>query len=566
MMVLYPYFSALFVIIPILATLQYWRYRHRSRQWRALHHPSQWHRMIQFSDSGHFFWQKAWLLLALSALIIALMRPQYGQRFEPIERTGRSIVFVVDTSLSMLAEDGAPTRLDLIKYHIQQLMNKTDQDQISIVAYASRAYTYLPLTHDVPAMNLFLNDMSVGMVGSGGSNINDALTVVTDAMADTPVSSRVVVIFSDGEFMPSLNPTILNTIRSKMNAVDVLVVGVGSPTGEPIPLTLDPATGTIVYKKDANGRIVVSRQDTQQLRTLATQMNGQFVDGQAVSPIVADTIYRQLSKAETTQIAQTQRIVPIDRYHWFVLMALICWTIGMVGPTIRKTLPSVSVMIFPFLMILSPPTLAAHPGHDAYNKKDYATAEQIFQQALIDDPNAANIHYNLGNTYYKMNRMDAAIQAYTDALPTLSGPEKINTQYNIGTAYLKKSQWDAAINAYKTVIKQDPSHIKARQNLEWALRQLSQSPSPSNENSDPRDDTDNNSSDDTDTPSPDSPPTDPSTTPNSSDNSSDRSSEGSPRPQPLTDQQIQYLVDQAENAARQNQQRTLKQLSNEDVW
>ena len=129
------------------------------------------------------------------------MRPQYGERYETIERTGRQIYFIMDTSLSMLAEDGAPSRLDSAKYHIQQLLSKLDDDVLAIIPYASTAYTYLPLTNDVSAVNLFLEDMFVGMIGSSGTNISNALKVVARIKKQGD-SSATLIIFSDGEFSP----------------------------------------------------------------------------------------------------------------------------------------------------------------------------------------------------------------------------------------------------------------------------------------------------------------------------------------------------------------------------
>ena len=101
----------------------------------------------------------------------------------------------------MLAEDGAKTRLELAKYHIQQLIPKINDDFMDIVPYANTAYTYLPLTSDYSAVDLFLDDIFVGMIGSSGSDIMNALTVVRDAIKTNKINqSATLIIFQMAEF------------------------------------------------------------------------------------------------------------------------------------------------------------------------------------------------------------------------------------------------------------------------------------------------------------------------------------------------------------------------------
>ena len=204
-MFLYSYFSLLFLIIPLLVIFHFFRHKDRQKIWSYFQHPRNWKRDILLSDQGHFFWQKVLLIFALICLIFALMRPQYGERYETIERTGRQIYFIIDTSLSMLAEDGAPTRLDSAKYHIQQLLSKLNEDNMAIIPYSDTAYTYLPLTDDRSAINLFLEDMFVGMIGSSGTNIMNALNVVSKSIRKQRNKSATLIFFSDGEFSPKLD-------------------------------------------------------------------------------------------------------------------------------------------------------------------------------------------------------------------------------------------------------------------------------------------------------------------------------------------------------------------------
>ena len=246
------------LMIPILAMIYYFRYKDRSKLWQLFQSKKHWKDMIRLSDSGNYFWQKLFILFALFFIVIALMRPQYGEHYETVEREGRQIFFVMDTSLSMLAEDGATTRLELAKYHIQQLLPKLNDDFMSIIPYASTAYTYLPLTSDLSAIDLFLEDMFVGMIGSAGSNITNALRVVKDTLKTNAMSqSATLIIFSDGEFMPKINQATIDALFKGIN-INAIVVGVGSLQGEPIP-ERDENNKIIKYKKDSKGNIVLTK-------------------------------------------------------------------------------------------------------------------------------------------------------------------------------------------------------------------------------------------------------------------------------------------------------------------
>ena len=174
------YGAAALILIPVLSAVYYFRYKDRTKLWQVFQSKKHWKNDIRLSDSSLYFWQKFLALSTLFLIIIAFMKPQFGQRFETIERQGKQLFIIIDTSLSMLAEDGAKTRLDLGKYHIQQLIPKLDGDYVSIIPYADSAYTFLPLTSDKSAVTLFLDDVSVGMIGSGGSDIVNALKEVKE--------------------------------------------------------------------------------------------------------------------------------------------------------------------------------------------------------------------------------------------------------------------------------------------------------------------------------------------------------------------------------------------------
>ncbi|MBL6722947.1 MAG: VWA domain-containing protein [Candidatus Margulisbacteria bacterium] len=320
-MVAIPMAAWAFIIIPVFALLQWYRFKDRTALWSIFQSKARWAFSIRLSHYDTYIWQKLLMLLGVAFIIIALMRPQFGEHYQTVQREGRQLFFIMDTSLSMLAEDGATTRLDLARYHVQQLLPKLSDDFIGIIPYADTAYTYLPLTTDIGAVDLFLEDMFVGMIGSSGSNIMNALTVVKDTIKSNGLANNAtLVIFSDGEFQPNIDQSAIITAFKGLN-VSVIVVGVGSVQGEPIPIR-NEANKVVSYKKDANQNIVISKRLDHQLERLAEAFNGWTVYGE-VSPLVAEKIYLHLSKIETNELEQKQLITKIDRYHWFLFVALL---------------------------------------------------------------------------------------------------------------------------------------------------------------------------------------------------------------------------------------------------
>ncbi len=550
-----------FLMIPILGVLYYFRYKDRIKLWQIFQTKKNWESDIRLSDSGQYFWKKFFIIAALFFLIIGLMKPQFGERYETVKREGRQLFFIIDTSLSMLAEDGAKTRLDLAKYHIQQLLPKLNADFFSIIPYANTAYTYLPLTSDVSGANLFLEDMSVGMIGSGGSNIMNAMTVVKDTIKANRISEAItIIIFSDGEFTPRIESAqikqLFNTIK-----VNALIIGLGSSQGEPIPQR-DEQNKLIQYKKDESGKIVLSKRLDSQLEVLAKSLNGTVINGD-VSPLVSEKIYRHLSKLETKELEQKQLITKIDRYHWFLMIALILLAFDYLLPRAQLKFTK-SILLLCFLLNGTMPAFANHPGVDAYNNQDFQKAETEFDKALQKNPESGKIIYNLGNTYFKLNEHEKSIKAYEEAINRLPVEKQQNAFYNLGTTYLKKNDFEKALNAYKEVLKRDPSHLKTKQNIEFALRQKKQSQenkNNENENSDQDQSNETSGSESNSNNEQQSPPD-----AKENDDNENSAMNQDKEESTLSEQQIQFLVDSAEKEAREKRKVSQQKLFKEASW
>ena len=210
---------------------------------------------------------------------------------------------------------------------------------------------------------------------------------------------------------------------------------------------------------------------------------------------------------------------------------------------------------------------AAHPGVDAYNKQIFDKAKDEFETALAKTPDNGKINYNLGNTYFKLGDPQRSIKAYEEAIPMLNESDKTNAFYNLGTVYLNKNDFKQALAAYREVLKRDPDHLKAKQNLEWALRQQEMPPQESstnqnNNNQDNHDDNDaaddnqeqtaDNNNDAIDTDKNQNNQIDQEQSSQNMEQENDEElNQDQQKTQELSEEQIEYLVNNAEKEARE---------------
>ena len=139
------------------------------------------------------------LCLAIACLSFALVNPKIGTKLETVKREGVDIVFALDVSKSMLAEDIAPNRLEKSKQLITQIINGLAGDRIGIIGYAGSAFPQVPITSDFSSAKLFLSGMNTDMVSSQGTAITQAIEMAQTFYDDEEQTNRVLFIISDGE-------------------------------------------------------------------------------------------------------------------------------------------------------------------------------------------------------------------------------------------------------------------------------------------------------------------------------------------------------------------------------
>ncbi|WP_197482029.1 VWA domain-containing protein [Polaribacter atrinae] len=258
------------------------------------------------------------LLLGITFLVIALVNPKMGTKLQTVKREGVDIVFALDVSKSMLAEDIAPNRLEKAKQIISKTIEKLGSDRVGIIIYAGNAYPLLPITTDHAAANMFLQNANPDMVSSQGTDINGALELAKTYYNNDEQTNRFLIIISDGEDHQEETKQVAQTLTEE--GVKIYTIGVGLENGSPIPMRVN---GTMIgYKKDNKGETVLTKRMPDVLQGIADAANGTYIDGNVTDKpvtVIADIIANaEKSEFETKQFSDYK-----DQFQWFVAIGLL---------------------------------------------------------------------------------------------------------------------------------------------------------------------------------------------------------------------------------------------------
>lgn len=253
------------------------------------------------------------VMLAFACFVMALVNPKLGTKIETIKREGVDIVFALDVSKSMLAEDIAPNRLEKSKRIITEIINNLTSDRVGLVGYAGSAFPQVPITTDYSSTKTFLQSMNTDMVSSQGTAVSQAIDLARSYYNDDDQTNKVLVILSEGENHEGNAEVMAETAANE--GIRIYTIGIGTERGDPIPIKQNGVTQT--YLKDDNGEVVISKKDTKTLRRIAEVGNGAYIDGSSTSGTV-DEILKELQKIEKTEFEAKQFADFKSKYQWFL--------------------------------------------------------------------------------------------------------------------------------------------------------------------------------------------------------------------------------------------------------
>ncbi len=304
----------LFLIFPVMVLLYvvlvYWK----KRTQRRFAEPLLLKRLTPSRSSFKGVLKLLFLLLGLSGLILGLANPKIGTKLETVKREGVDIVFAIDVSKSMLAEDIAPNRLEKSKRLVSEIINQLASDRIGIIAYAGQATPQLPITTDYGVAKMFLQYLNTDLLSSLGTAIDEAIKLATTYYDDEDQTNKVLFIVSDGEDH-SEGLTIDAVDLAVEQGIRIFTIGVGKEKGAPIPIKRNGITQEL--KKDSQGEVVITKLNKEILTEIAEKGNGEYIDGSNTDEAV-EKIKDALNQMDKMEFEAKQFADYKDQFQWFL--------------------------------------------------------------------------------------------------------------------------------------------------------------------------------------------------------------------------------------------------------
>ena len=452
------------------------------------------------------------LLAGAGFVIVALARPQWGIVREKVEREGKDVVLVLDTSGSMATPDVAPSRFFLARQALLQLVSRLEGDRLALVAFEGEAYPLVPLTLDADALGLFLETVEPGIVPAPGTSLGSGLAKGLDSFVDKDRRNKAMVLVSDGEDLMGDVPEAVK--RAKDAGVVVFTVGVGTEAGQPVP-EVDADGRVTGYKRDEAGNPVVSHLDMSALEAIARGTGGQAF---RITP--ADTSLAALSAAldgmEQKALAREFSYRRKERFQIPLAIGLGSLTLGLLLPLPsfrRATAAAVAKAAAAALLMLtaapvraqSPaPTSAPAPtpaaglqagalekrrgtladelllrprrateaGRADFARGSHPQALEAFERAATARPQDPAVRFNVADGLYKNGRYDEAATLFKALGENAGSPLAGAARYNLGNSLFQKQDYKGAVQAYREALQALPGDADTRRNLELTLRKL----------------------------------------------------------------------------------------------
>ena len=429
------------------------------------------------------------LTLGVAFVFIALARPQAGFEFQETHRKGLELLFAVDTSKSMLAQDVKPDRLTRAKLAVTDLVAKLNGDGVGLIAFAGSSFLQCPVTLDYDAFRESLDALDVNVIPKGGTDIAAAIHEAEAVFKTRTAADKILILITDGEDLGG--EAISAAQAAAKNGVKIFTVGVGSTTGELVPVPSE--NGGTDFAKDENGKPVKSRLDETTLKKIAESTGGIYQPLGAQGEGLTNIYEHDLTGFKRQDLKAREAKVPLEKFHWALLAALACFVgellIGNRRRVRASNLRPATAAAALIILAGVASTKAASPqsAEQAYQKGDFAKSQQDYAASAAKEPSKAELQFNAGDASYKAGDYAQAASGFEKSLKTGQVPVQQNAYYNLGNAKYRLGQktekenpqetiktWEEAVKSYDTALQIKADDADAKHNRDFVKRKIEQ--------------------------------------------------------------------------------------------
>lgn len=256
-------------------------------------------------------------LFAILFLIFSIVDLLKGSEEIKVKQKTSNVIFLLDISNSMNAEDIQPNRLLEAKNLMFSTLSEMKNDRVGIILFAGEATSIMPLTTDYTAAETYIDAINTNSMKVQGTDFLKAMKEAVYKFQNVAKGSRKVVLISDGEDNEGNNEAAAELARKE--GITIISVGVGSDEGAPVP---EYIYGQLMgYKVDQNGETVMSKRKTDALKDMASSTGGSYVDGNSLD-MATNQIIKALGKKSTSSEVWVKSHNAVHYYQYFLAISL----------------------------------------------------------------------------------------------------------------------------------------------------------------------------------------------------------------------------------------------------
>lgn len=494
-----PGFLVLLLLVPVVVTGAILAHRRRGAKWQRLVSQRLQSLLVRERSVAKRWVTFGLYTLAFALLVVSLAGPYAGFRESKEVSRGHNIMLAIDVSKSMLASDRSGSRVATARAAALDLLDRFPDDRIGVIAFSGVAWLQAPLTVDHAALSetfqqLEFQDSTNEWIPREGSDLSAPIELAIKTFKKTGHRNNALVILSDGESHEGDHEAAAEA--ANLAGITIFTIGIGSEEGAFIP---DPSSPD---KKlhDRNGNLVLSRLNKDNLTLLARRTGGLYSEGGGDA--FSTNLTYAISRLEQYEKEGRDRKVPIPRFQWFLVPAMLLLMAGMLLNTSWTRTPKAAAALLIAMLLSSAPKadaglLPRTAAEKALAAGEYQKAYHLFQDEVDESEGERRRRFQLGHgaAAYRLGIYGVASEAYTGALLSADTQVQAQAHYGLGNVQFYKgrdalttalargnpgdevyrniiSQWEDAIGHFDSTLSLNPDDKKAEANREYVKERI----------------------------------------------------------------------------------------------